>query len=606
MNNTNSEIRQCQNCKNDFEIEAQDFTFYEKVQVPAPTWCSECRLIRRLVVRNERALYWTECRLCGEKIFSAYSPESPYTVYCVTCWSSDKWDGVSYGRGYDWSKPFLKQWHELSLAVPRYSIYNINTLNSPFGGNVLRDSNRVYLSYSIVVSEDVYYSKNIDSSKSVFDSLNTIASENIYQNVLGHKNYNCSFLLLSRNCLDSAFLYDCANCQNCFLSSNLRNQEFVFRNEKLSKERYWEERKKLEFGSHQVQQRLVGEFRNSIESCLHKYANIVNCVECIGNDLLNSKRAHLSFDGHELENVAFTLRTLALKDSYDVSYGGGIGGVTSELIYESQGAGVSASSRVRFNIHGASGGHNRDLQYTGFCGKSSHLFGCVGLRNKQYCILNQQYTKESFDELRTKIIEHMNAMPYTDAKGRTYRYGEFFPPELSPFAYNETIAQEYFPLTKEEAEAQGYRWRDPEERNYKIKITNDQLPDHIKDVTDEIIDQVIECGHKGACNEQCTTAFKIIPEELSFYRRMHLPLPRLCPNCRHYQRLKQRNPLKLWHRKCTCNGATSHWPLATSAYQNTVTHFHGLTPCPNEFETSYAPDRKEIVYCESCYNSEVA
>ena len=27
--------------------------------------------------------------------------------------------------------------------------------------------------------------------------------------------------------------------------------------------------------------------------------------------------------------------------------------------------------------------------------------------------------------------------------------------------------------------------------------------------------------------------------------------------------------------------------------------------CTNEFETSYAPERPEIVYCESCYQKEV-
>ncbi|MFH1193084.1 MAG: hypothetical protein V1656_02080 [Candidatus Jorgensenbacteria bacterium] len=41
------------------------------------------------------------------------------------------------------------------------------------------------------------------------------------------------------------------------------------------------------------------------------------------------------------------------------------------------------------------------------------------------------------------------------------------------------------------------------------------------------------------------------------------------------------------------------------AYTNTVPHIHGGGKCPNEFETSYAPERKEIVYCESCYNAEV-
>jgi hypothetical protein len=202
----------------------------------------------------------------------------------------------------------------------------------------------------------------------------------------------------------------------------------------------------------------------------------------------------------------------------------------------------------------------------------------------------------------------MNDLPYIDKKGRVYKYGEFFPPELSPFSYNETIAQEYFPLTKEQAIEQGYSWKDLEPRDYKITMKPEDLPDNIKDVNDQILNEVIECAHatclpagRGNCNEQCTTAFRIIPQELQFYRKMNLPIPRLCPNCRHYQRLKQRNPLKLWKRQCQCGGRTS----VNGVYANTVQHDHGDNPCPNTFQTSYSPDRPEIVYCEQCYLKEV-
>ena len=203
----------------------------------------------------------------------------------------------------------------------------------------------------------------------------------------------------------------------------------------------------------------------------------------------------------------------------------------------------------------------------------------------------------------------MNSMPYTDKKGRVYRYGEFFPPELSPFSYNETVAQEYFPLTKEQAIDRGYSWKDPEQRDIQPTIKAKDLPDHIKDVDDSILKEVIQCSHTLSdvgrptigCNEQCTQAFKIIKPELDFYRKMNLPLPRLCPNCRHYQRIKQRNPLKLWHRKCMCRGL----PSADAVYRNSVEHFHKDKPCPNEFETTYSPDREEIVYCEKCYQEEV-
>jgi len=65
--------------------------------------------------------------------------------------------------------------------------------------------------------------------------------------------------------------------------------------------------------------------------------------------------------------------------------------------------------------------------------------------------------------------------------------------------------------------------------------------------------------------EKCHKDFDILADDISLHERMDLPIPKLCPNCRHYQRLKQRNPLKLWHRKCMRPG------------------------CNNEFETSYAP-----------------
>ncbi len=188
-------------------------------------------------------------------------------------------------------------------------------------------------------------------------------------------------------------------------------------------------------------------------------------------------------------------------------------------------------------------------------------------------------TKEEYEALVPKIIQHMNDMPYVDKKGRVYKYGEFFPVELSPFAYNETIAQEYFPRVQSEVAEAGYRWRDPDIKQYKVTLQPQDLPDHIKDVSDDILNQVIGCEHAGSCNEQCMTAFKIIPSELQFYRAMNLALPRLCSNCRHYARLSQRTPFMLWDRTCS--------------------------KCAKPIKTSYAPERPEIIYCEQCYQQEV-
>ncbi len=181
----------------------------------------------------------------------------------------------------------------------------------------------------------------------------------------------------------------------------------------------------------------------------------------------------------------------------------------------------------------------------------------------------------------------MNDIPYINRTGIIYRYGEFFPGEFSPFSYNESVAGEYFPLSKEEALAQGYKWKDKDERNYKIDLIMTDIPDDIKNVDNSILGKVIECAHNSnnkhsaSCESSCTEAFRLTPEEFAFYKRINLPIPRLCPNCRHGERILQRNPMKLWHRTCMKEG------------------------CSNEFETSYSPERPEIVYCERCYQNEV-
>ena len=42
-------------------------------------------------------------------------------------------------------------------------------------------------------------------------------------------------------------------------------------------------------------------------------------------------------------------------------------------------------------------------------------------------------------------------------------WGEFFPSSLSPFGYNETVAQEYFPMTREEVIGKTlFNWSDYE------------------------------------------------------------------------------------------------------------------------------------------------
>lgn len=97
----------------------------------------------------------------------------------------------------------------------------------------------------------------------------------------------------------------------------------------------------------------------------------------------------------------------------------------------------------------------------------------MGLRNKQYCILNKQYSKEEYETLVPQIIEKM----ITDGER-----GESFDPRIAPFGYNESLADEHFPRDKETALAEGYRRCDYEAPFPQIgeSIVGSALPDSIQ------------------------------------------------------------------------------------------------------------------------------
>ena len=544
-----SSVQACQNCKQDFVIESEDFNFYEKIKVPAPTFCSGCRLQRRLSFRNERVLYHRECDLCGKKVISIYYPKGENVVYCQQCWWSDKWDPLSYGREYDFSVPFFEQYQKLSKKVPRVSLINANSINSEYT-HLAADNKDCYMLFESSNNERCNHSYWMQESKDCLDCAFVNSSELCYETFVAWNCYKLFFSKECRDCTDSYFLQDCVGLTNCYGCVNLRSKSYCIFNEQYSKEDYLkileEKKEQIKQGNVNV---LLKEFKDFALKQINKYCYMQKSVHSTGNYIINAKNCMDCFHGYDAENCKYGYHVWRdSKDNMDVS----TVGRSAELIYESINTGIKAYN-IKFGIQNWNG--NSDEEYCESCSGSSNLFGCISLHAKQYCILNKQYSKEEYEELVPKIIEHMKL---------TKEYGEFFPKELSLFPYNETAAFDHFSLSKEKATEQGFIWKEQEEKNVNIG------------------GEIIGCEHNGKCQHRCTIGFKIIQAEKDFYEKMGLPIPKLCPNCRHYERLAQRNPLKLWHRNCMNQG------------------------CTNEFETSYSPDRPEIIYCESCYNSEVA
>lgn len=523
----------------------------------------------------------------GKEIISGIPPDAGVSVYNHDYWWSDDWDPMEYGRKYDFSRPFFEQFRELMYSVPWRARNVTELINSDYCDNTGWSKN-CYLCFNSGYLEDSAYLSGCDRTKNSFDLTYCDKNEMCCGN---YGSDNCYRVFFSHNCLECNevwFSKNLTGCSHCFGCVNLRNKDYHIYNKPYAKEEYFSELKKIDFGSYAVFNEMSANTGAFWKNHPFRFMQGWKNENVTGDYVYHSKNARNCFKIVEAENVAYCQNNWAeVKDSYDTLVVGNAG-----LLCEVGESGVGGVENCKFSFWCWPSVFN--LEYSLICGSSSDLFGCVGLRKKQYCILNKQYSKESFFSLREKIVQHMNEIPYIDGKGRLYRYGEFFPAEFSPFAYNETLAQEYYPLKKEETLAAGFIWRDPDEKEFKTTLDAKDLPDHIRDAPESVTDDLIKCI-------QCARAYRIIAMELKFYMEIGLAIPRLCPECRWAGRMKFQNPARYYRKTCHCGGKTSN----NKIYENQTEHFHKSDPCPVEFETTYAPDRSEIVYCEACYQNEI-
>lgn len=588
------DLKTCQNCKGQFLIDEEDRRFYTRIKVPDPTFCPECRAMRRYAFWNERHLFRKNDARNGKQIFSTFSQASAVKIYEHDHWWSDKWDPLEYGREYDFSRPFFEQFQELALAVPRPARSIKNPVRSDYC-NQASDLKNCYLCFNGNTAEDCMYGVAFQKMRNSLDFYQCDDSELCYSIFSGAKNFEVLFAIESWNCRNSRFLLNCQDVSDCFGCVNLRHKQYYIWNVPHTKDDYFKKLKEFGLGSHKALEevkRTVGAFWLRFPM-RYTHAGTHN-LNVVGEYVYRSKNVRYSYQGLELENVRYSQSLVDVADSYDYTSWG----ANSELIYESTSCGEDCSG-VRFSFDCWPECENID--YSMHCHNSSNLFGCVGLKKKQYCILNKQYDKQSFDKLRAKIIDQMNSIPYMDKGGRVYRYGEFFPVELSPLAYNESAASDYFPMDKGKLAEIGFLLREPEVKEYPVTVAAGDLPDHINDISSDIAKEIIECS-------ECKKAYRILPEELKFYKRFSLPLPRQCHNCRYLELIKNRSPLKWYKRECMCRGKQGVNGKGELIYKNAAlpheSHKNG-DPCPNLFETSYALERPEIIYCEQCYQHEI-
>ena len=237
-----SETRQCKNCQKDFTIEPDDFGFYEKIKVPPPTFCPECRQQRRMTWRNDYNFFPRKCELCDKRILSLYSEDKPFKILCPKCWWGDGWDPKEFSQEVDFNEQFFPQFRRLIEKVPVLGILNDNniaSINCDYT-NYFALGKNCYMVINSWKVENCMYSVCLVGVKggSCYCAVLLNGGENLYHAVYVDNSSRSKYVYNSASLLDCAFCFDCRGCTNCFMCFGLRNKSYCFKNKEYTREEY--------------------------------------------------------------------------------------------------------------------------------------------------------------------------------------------------------------------------------------------------------------------------------------------------------------------------------------------------------------------------------
>jgi len=548
----------CKQCSSPFTITDADRAMMDRIapvvagktlSLPNPTLCPTCRNQRKFSFRNDSNYYRNVCTHCGKAVISIYSPDKEVKVLCDDCFWSDSHDPLAYGKDIDWNRPFFEQYAEMRAAVPRLAIFHTQSENSDYTVHSSKNKN-CYMGSSLVDDEDVYYSDWVIRSRDTVDCLTSTGMELCYECIDCRDCFNSDYAELCTSLVDSVHCFDCHRSQALVGCVSLRDKKAMILNE-VSDERTVKET--IDRLKHDAAFRT--DFLKKYEALKlrvpKRSAWNINTENCTGDYITNSRNARHTFHSDYIEDGNYVHDVTKGKDVMDVMRMSG-----AELLYEC--ANIVDLSRSCFCTLTY---QCQEMLYSDNCNGANSCFGCFGLKKNRYCILNKQYTKDDYDALVLKLVEHMK---------KTGEWGEFFPHRLAAFGYNETKAHEWYPLLHEETLKRGWNWSDYQQETPKdLKtISGKDLPHTIEEVPDAILNVIITCEVTGK-------PYRLVPQELEFYRKKHLPVPRRSPRQRHLDRVSHQNPRVLCDRACD--------------------------RCKKTVHTTYSPQRPEKVFCEACY-----
>ena len=336
-------------------------------------------------------------------------------------------------KDYNWDFfcNFLDIQKNIPIPCTRQYWTNINSQYTDTNANI---ENWLFVRCS-TNSKNILYSYVIKNTQNV---LNSIKIQWWEWNIYSSYSINDSFNIFYSKCIDSSsniwFSYNIIWCSECILCNNIQNSSFMIKNIQFKKKQYFIEKEKYLKNKLDFENLLYNIWWLNFKNINSK--NIENVIWW--THIINWRNAFIVWNPIWTENIFDTIWTWTLWNYYACADCG----VNSENVFCS--IAIVLSNRIYYSYF---------LESCSFC------LGCIWLKNKSYCILNKQYSKEEWYILADRIFAQMD---------NDWILWDFFPWSLNPFYFNDTMA--YLiddSFTKEEVEKEGYMWR---EENIKVDI----------------------------------------------------------------------------------------------------------------------------------------
>jgi len=350
-------------------------------------------------------------------------------------------DSISkYWLEYDFSLNFFSNFQILFDSMKLApTVIHWECENADYTDQTLNCKN-CYLSFVIIIwCENVLYSFSVKENS--INVLNSVVvrdtCENIFTSKWIIKSYN---IFYSKHIINCSNLWFCSNmvwCNDCIFCGNLDNKSYCIKNIQFTKEDYKIEKEKILKNKKDFFDRF-----NKIDDKWNNFSsndtNGIFNIQC--ENVVNWAN---NYQIKNAKNVMFIWWKWAGENIYDCF----LNTPPETDVYGVFGTWYCDNI---YNSYQLTWGSN--LYYCAIMERCSYCLWCVWLKNKSYCILNKQYSKEEWEILADKIFSQMEV---------DWILWDFLPWTFNPFYFNDTAA--YLiddSFTKEEVEKDWYLWRE--------------------------------------------------------------------------------------------------------------------------------------------------